>query len=96
MPAFKDHFSRQSAAYSRHRPGYPPELIEFVVASAPDRYLAIDCATGSGQAALQLATHFELVLAIDGDSTGTAIRSNGGHGRQRLTPCTGRPAASHA
>jgi len=66
MPAFKDHFSRQSAAYSRHRPGYPPELIEFVVASAPDRHLAIDCATGNGQAALQLAAHFAVVLAVDG------------------------------
>jgi ubiquinone/menaquinone biosynthesis C-methylase UbiE len=65
MPAFKDHFSRQSAAYSRHRPGYPQELIEFVVASLPDRDLAIDCATGNGQAALQLAPHLELVLAVD-------------------------------
>ena len=49
MPAFKDHFSRQSAAYSRHWPGYPPELIDFVAASTPDRDLAIDCATGNGQ-----------------------------------------------
>jgi SAM-dependent methyltransferase len=69
MPAFKDHFSRQSAAYSRHRPGYPDELIEFVVAGAPDRQLAIDCATGNGQAALQLAPHFDLVLAVDGSES---------------------------
>jgi len=24
---FKDHFSRQSGDYRRHRPGYPPDLI---------------------------------------------------------------------
>ena len=66
MPAFKDHFSRQSEAYSRHRPGYPDELIEFVVASSPDREFAIDCATGNGQAALQIAPYFAVVLGIDG------------------------------
>ena len=43
-PTFKDHFSRQSADYSRYRPGYPPELIEWVCAQAPDRALAVDCA----------------------------------------------------
>jgi SAM-dependent methyltransferase len=66
MSGFKDHFSRQSAAYSRHRPGYPPELIDFVANQSRTRGLAIDCATGSGQAALQLAAHFERVLAVDG------------------------------
>jgi ubiquinone/menaquinone biosynthesis C-methylase UbiE len=69
MSSFKDHFSRQSAAYSRHRPGYPPALIEFVAAQAPARALAIDCATGSGQAASQLAGHFALVMAIDGSQS---------------------------
>jgi SAM-dependent methyltransferase len=69
MPAFKDHFSRQSAAYRRYRPGYPDALIEFVVASAPDRRLAIDCATGNGQAAVQLAPHVDLVLAVDGSES---------------------------
>jgi SAM-dependent methyltransferase len=64
--AFKDHFSRQSAAYSRHRPEYPPALISYVAALAPDRTLAIDCATGNGQAAVALAEHFESVLAVDG------------------------------
>lgn len=63
---FKDHFSRQSAAYSRYRPGYPPELIGHVAGLAPARTLAVDCATGSGQAAIALASHFERVLAVDG------------------------------
>ncbi len=86
MPAFKDHFSRQSAAYSRHRPGYPPELIDFVAASTPDHDLAIDCATGNGQAALQLATRFELVLAIDGSQSQIAQARQ--HERVRYTAAT--------
>src|SRR5262245_3297721 len=86
MPAFKDHFSRQSAAYSRHRPGYPDELIEFVVASAPDRALAIDCATGNGQAALQLAPHFDSVLAVDGSETQIANARK--HARVRYAVAT--------
>ena len=64
--SFKDHFSRQSAAYSRYRPGYPPELIEWVASQAPDRRIAVDCATGSGQAALELSGRFETVVALDG------------------------------
>ncbi len=64
--SFKDHFSRQSRAYSRYRPGYPPELIAWVAAQAPNRRLAVDCATGNGQAAIAMADHFESVLALDG------------------------------
>jgi SAM-dependent methyltransferase len=63
--AFKDHFSRQSAEYNRYRPGYPADLIEWVASRAPDRRLAVDCATGNGQAAIALAGHFEAVLAVD-------------------------------
>jgi SAM-dependent methyltransferase len=67
--SFKDHFSRQSAAYSRYRPGYPPELIGWVASQAPDRRLAVDCATGNGQAALALAARFESVIALDGSQS---------------------------
>jgi SAM-dependent methyltransferase len=67
--SFKDHFSRQSAGYRRYRPGYPPALLEFVAARAPDRKLAVDCATGSGQAAVGLARHFDAVLAVDGSTS---------------------------
>jgi SAM-dependent methyltransferase len=66
---FKDHFSAQSAAYSRYRPGYPAELIDYVASLAPDRRLAVDCATGNGQAAVALAAHFDSVLAIDASSS---------------------------
>lgn len=64
--SFKDHFSRQSLAYSRYRPGYPPELVAWIAAQAPERRLAVDCATGSGQAAVALVKHFESVVAVDG------------------------------
>jgi ubiquinone/menaquinone biosynthesis C-methylase UbiE len=64
-PTFKDHFSRQAADYSRYRPGYPDELIAYVASLAPSRTLAVDCATGNGQAAVALAAHFDEVLAVD-------------------------------
>jgi SAM-dependent methyltransferase len=67
--SFKDHFSRQSAAYRRFRPGYPSALFEFVAARAPGRQLAVDCATGNGQAAVELAGHFDAVLAVDGSTS---------------------------
>ena len=63
--AFKDHFSRQAEEYGLYRPRYPPELAQHVAALAPSRALALDVATGNGQAALDLAAHFELVLASD-------------------------------
>ncbi len=64
--SFKDHFSRQSSDYGRYRPDYPEGLIEYVARRAPGRGLAVDCATGSGQAAVALAGHFGSVLAVDG------------------------------
>ncbi len=76
---FKDHFSRQAAAYSRFRPDYPAALIDFLAERSPGRTLAIDCATGSGQAALALARHFDKVLAVDGSPT--QLRSAATHPR---------------
>jgi SAM-dependent methyltransferase len=62
---FKDHFSAQAADYGRYRPGYPEALIAFVAAVAPGQALALDVATGNGQAAQLLAGHFDRVLASD-------------------------------
>jgi SAM-dependent methyltransferase len=67
--SFKDHFSRQSAAYRRFRPGYPSALLEFVASRAPGRQLAVDCATGTGQAAVELARYFDSVLAVDASAS---------------------------
>jgi SAM-dependent methyltransferase len=64
-PAFKDHFSSQSQAYQQFRPDYPPALFEWLAGAAPGRRLAIDVATGNGQAAVGLAGFFEAVIATE-------------------------------
>lgn len=63
--SFKDHFSAQSALYARHRPHYPPALFSYLASLVATRGCAWDCGTGSGQAALGLAPHFERVIASD-------------------------------
>jgi SAM-dependent methyltransferase len=67
--AQRDLFSQQSAEYSAFRPSYPAELIDYIVGLAPGRELAWDCATGNGQAAAQLASHFTRVLATDASAS---------------------------
>lgn len=63
--SFKDHFSGHAQDYARFRPDYPGALYAFLAGQAPARSRAWDCATGSGQAALGLAAHFERVVATD-------------------------------
>lgn len=65
MGAFKDHFSTHSAEYARYRPNYPPALFDWLAQLVPERALAWDVGTGSGQAALGLARHFARVVASD-------------------------------
>jgi ubiquinone/menaquinone biosynthesis C-methylase UbiE len=67
-PAFQDHFSVAAHEYDRHRPRYPDELIDFLASVAPGQALALDCATGTGQAALALASRFERIIATDASS----------------------------
>jgi SAM-dependent methyltransferase len=62
---FHDHFSERAAAYARFRPTYPPELFAWLAQESPDRRLAWDVGTGSGQAAVALADHFDLVVGTD-------------------------------
>ena len=64
----KDHFSKGSTDYARYRPRYPDALFDFVCAQCPKHGLAWDCATGSGQAAIELARTFERVIATDGSA----------------------------
>jgi ubiquinone/menaquinone biosynthesis C-methylase UbiE len=64
-PGFKDLFSPQAADYARFRPVYPPELFSWLAAKAPPGRLAVDVATGNGQAAVALAAHFEHVIGIE-------------------------------
>jgi SAM-dependent methyltransferase len=65
MTTFSDHYSANAASYASYRPGYPRELFEWLASVAPDRRVAWDCATGSGQAALGLAEQFAQVIATD-------------------------------
>jgi SAM-dependent methyltransferase len=62
---FKDHFSKQAADYAIFRPGYPQELFTYLGRIAPSRQFAWDCGTGSGQAAVELASVFDRVIATD-------------------------------
>lgn len=62
---FKDYYSKQAAEYSKYRPTYPKELFKFLNSIVTDHNLALDCATGNGQAAIGLSEYFEKVIAID-------------------------------
>lgn len=64
-PAFKDHFSKQADLYVKYRPGYPEALFAFLGALTQNHDLALDCATGNGQAAMSLASYFKKVVAVD-------------------------------
>ena len=60
-----DHFSAVADDYARFRPRYPDELFIYLASLPAHRRLAWDCATGSGQAALGLAEHFQRVVGSD-------------------------------
>jgi SAM-dependent methyltransferase len=60
-----EHFSRQSSRYRDSRPGYPAALYDFLGAAVARAETALDCATGNGQAAIDLAGRFDEVVAFD-------------------------------
>lgn len=64
-PSFSDHFSTVAAGYAASRPRYPEALFAWLASLAPARGLAWDAGTGSGQAAIGLAGHFDRVIATD-------------------------------
>jgi len=65
MKHAQDHFSAIAAEYSVGRITYPKELYEYLSNACKERLLVWDCATGSGQAAIDLSTHFNRVIATD-------------------------------
>ncbi len=67
--AFHDHFSGHAKAYAEHRPRYPRELFAWLASIAPARDLAVDCATGNGQAASGLSEFFPRVEANDASAS---------------------------
>lgn len=78
---FADHFSGYAAEYAKFRPDYPDALFEYLALLAPARRRAWDCATGSGQAALALARHFDEV--VGSDASARQIESATLHSRVR-------------
>jgi SAM-dependent methyltransferase len=72
---FIDHFSEGSDLYAKARPTYPDALFSFIAVQSPGRQRAWDCATGSGQAAIGLAHHFDSVEATDAsvEQVGNAV-----------------------
>ena len=62
---FRDYFSGHADRYAAHRPGYPAALYAFLAGQCPGRNLCWDCATGNGQAAVELSGYFDQVLATD-------------------------------
>ena len=65
MAPFVDHYSSAAGQYARYRPRYPDALFAWLASVAPNRRLAWDCGTGSGQAAVAMAAHFAHVVATD-------------------------------
>lgn len=62
---FVDNFSSKSKEYSFSRPTYPEQLFRFLSDLTPEKNLAWDCATGNGQAAIELCKYFKRVIASD-------------------------------
>jgi SAM-dependent methyltransferase len=58
-------YSSFAKEYAQSRPRYPTELFSYLASLVKRRRLAWDCATGNGQAALELVKHFERVIATD-------------------------------
>lgn len=61
---FKDLFAKQAATYLSHRPSYPDSLFTFLVSQCAHKNLAVDIATGSGQAAISLSKHFNRYIRL--------------------------------
>lgn len=63
--SFTDHFAGVAGQYAASRPTYPAELFAWLAEQCDGHGLCWDCATGSGQAAQDLALYFREVLATD-------------------------------
>jgi SAM-dependent methyltransferase len=61
----KDSFGAAADAYRAFRPTYPDALFSYLASLCPRHDRALDCATGNGQAAVDLARYFDHVAAFD-------------------------------
>jgi SAM-dependent methyltransferase len=58
-------FTTVAREYANFRPGYPPELFEWLARASPARDAVWDAGCGSGQASVALAGYFSTVHATD-------------------------------
>jgi SAM-dependent methyltransferase len=93
---FRDLFSRDSAAYAKFRPRYPPALFGWLATLPSQRRTAWDCATGNGQAATLLLPHFHRVIGTD--ASVAQLRAAEQLGRVSYVACLAEQAglASHS
>ncbi len=93
---FPDHFSQGAGDYARFRPTYPDALFDWIAQVAPRRDLALDVATGNGQAALPLARRFRRVVATDASAQqlSHAAPQHNLEYRQAFAHASGLPRAS--
>ena len=66
-------FAGTAEDYARHRPPYPQELVDQLVALAPGRGRLLDLGCGPGRLALALAPAFDEVLAVDSEPEMIAV-----------------------
>jgi ubiquinone/menaquinone biosynthesis C-methylase UbiE len=94
--SFKDLFSQDATAYAQFRPTYPAELFEWVAGLAPRREVAVDLATGNGQAAVALAAHFAKVIGVEPSAQQLASAAAAPHVeyREGAAEATRLPAAT--
>jgi SAM-dependent methyltransferase len=65
---FPDHFSSVASDYAAFRPQYPAELFDWLASVCRCHDAAWDCACGSGQATVSLASRFDWVVGTDASS----------------------------
>nr|XP_043620854.1 putative methyltransferase DDB_G0268948 [Erigeron canadensis] len=61
-------FLNQAKEYVKTRPGYPQQLFDFISSKTPCHDLVWDVGTGSGQAAISLASIYKSVIGTDTSS----------------------------
>jgi ubiquinone/menaquinone biosynthesis C-methylase UbiE len=93
---FSDHFSAVAKRYADFRPHYPAALFEYLATLVSRNTTVWDCAAGSGQATLDLATRFGKVIATDAsaEQIASATARDNVEYRVALAEQSGLPNAS--
>lgn len=65
QPRSNNPFSDGGAAYAKHRPSYPIQMVKLLAAECDSHLFALDVGCGNGQLSGLLAEHFTHVIATD-------------------------------